>query len=88
MLVSALGIKEEEDRWVLERERQYYLIVRIHDNEGHEVHLSQVVLHSYQFMLHCIFSHDRSKTFQHSSEIVHPEMKDIVIVFLVLFKKY
>nr|XP_055065920.1 nuclear pore membrane glycoprotein 210-like isoform X1 [Misgurnus anguillicaudatus] len=39
-----LGIKEEEDRWVLERERQYYLTVRIHDNEGHVVHLSQNVV--------------------------------------------
>ncbi|XP_056617825.1 nuclear pore membrane glycoprotein 210-like isoform X5 [Triplophysa dalaica] len=39
-----LGIKEEEDIWVLEKKRQYYLTVRIHDNEGHAVHLSQNVV--------------------------------------------
>ncbi|KTF73112.1 hypothetical protein cypCar_00032009 [Cyprinus carpio] len=39
-----LSIKEEEDRWVLETGRQYYLTVRIHDNKGHVVHLSQNVV--------------------------------------------
>ncbi|XP_051577817.1 nuclear pore membrane glycoprotein 210-like [Myxocyprinus asiaticus] len=36
-----LSIKGEEDIWVLETGWQYYLTVRIHDNEGHVVHLSQ-----------------------------------------------
>ncbi|KAL1259420.1 hypothetical protein QQF64_009997 [Cirrhinus molitorella] len=40
----ALSIEEEEDRWVLETGRQYYLTVRIHDNKGHVVHLSQNVV--------------------------------------------
>lgn len=53
LCVSALCIEEEEDRWVLETGRQYYLTVRIHDNNGHVVHLSQVVLHSHRFM-HCL----------------------------------
>ncbi|KAF4103256.1 hypothetical protein G5714_016139 [Onychostoma macrolepis] len=39
-----LSIEEEEDRWVLETGRQYYLTVRIHDNKGHVVHLSQNVV--------------------------------------------
>ncbi|XP_050987544.1 LOW QUALITY PROTEIN: nuclear pore membrane glycoprotein 210-like [Labeo rohita] len=38
------SIKEEEDRWVLETGRQYYLTVRIHDDKGHVVHLSQNVV--------------------------------------------
>lgn len=47
LCVSALSVEEEEDRWVLETGRQYYLTVRIHDSKGHVVHLSQVVLHSF-----------------------------------------
>ncbi|KAK7157646.1 hypothetical protein R3I93_008974 [Phoxinus phoxinus] len=39
-----LSVEEEEDRWVLETGRQYYLTVRIHDSEGHVVHLSQNVV--------------------------------------------
>ncbi|XP_016387758.1 nuclear pore membrane glycoprotein 210-like [Sinocyclocheilus rhinocerous] len=39
-----LSIEEEEDRWVLETGRQYYLTVRIHGNKGHVVHLSQNVV--------------------------------------------
>ncbi|XP_026140862.1 nuclear pore membrane glycoprotein 210-like isoform X2 [Carassius auratus] len=39
-----LGIKEEEDRWVLETGRQYCLTVHIHDNKGRVVHLSQNVV--------------------------------------------
>ncbi len=57
LCVSALSIEEEENRWVLETGRQYYLTVRIHDNKGHVVHLSQVVLYSHRFthcLLHCV----------------------------------
>ncbi|XP_052434204.1 nuclear pore membrane glycoprotein 210-like [Carassius gibelio] len=43
-LKLALGIKEEEDRWVLETGRQYCLTVHIHDNKGRVVHLSQNVV--------------------------------------------
>ncbi|XP_067305787.1 nuclear pore membrane glycoprotein 210-like [Pseudorasbora parva] len=39
-----LSIEEEEDRWVLETGRQYYLTIRIHDSKGHVVHLSQNVV--------------------------------------------
>ncbi|ROL47864.1 Nuclear pore membrane glycoprotein 210-like [Anabarilius grahami] len=39
-----LSVEEEEDRWVLETGRQYYLTVRIHDSKGHVVHLSQNVV--------------------------------------------
>lgn len=46
---SALGIEEEKDRHMLEMRRKYYLTVRIHDNQGHTVHLSQVVLYSHWF---------------------------------------
>ncbi|XP_051722731.1 nuclear pore membrane glycoprotein 210-like [Ctenopharyngodon idella] len=39
-----VSVEEEEDRWVLETGRQYYLTVRIHDSKGHVVHLSQNVV--------------------------------------------